>query len=92
MMVKIKGMNDDIMAILLDYLYTSRVSITSDNAQHLLEASSLFQVRCVCVPRCREVNVNLHAGCPAAFCPSAMRTLVNFVIIWSFREVCTTLN
>lgn len=45
MLVQINGMQADVMDLLLDYLYTSRASITADNVQLLLEASNLFQVR-----------------------------------------------
>nr|CAB3259972.1 kelch-like protein 24 [Phallusia mammillata] len=44
MLVQINGMQADVMDLLLDYLYTSRASITADNVQLLLEASNLFQI------------------------------------------------
>ncbi len=42
--VNIKGIDADTMGILLEYTYTSKVIITKDNVQRMLEAASLFQV------------------------------------------------
>lgn len=42
--VNIKGIDADTMGILLEYTYTSKVIITEDNVQRMLEAASLFQV------------------------------------------------
>jgi len=44
MLVQINGMQAEVMDLLLKYMYTARVTITSDNVQLLLEASNLFQV------------------------------------------------
>ncbi|XP_066537680.1 kelch-like protein 6 [Hoplias malabaricus] len=41
--VDIKGIDAEIMDILLNYTYTSNVHITKDNVQRTLEAASLFQ-------------------------------------------------
>ncbi|NP_001005316.2 kelch-like protein 6 [Danio rerio] len=41
--VNIKGIDADTMRILLDYTYTSKVTITKDNVQRMLEAACLFQ-------------------------------------------------
>lgn len=46
--IVIKGVDAEIMQILLDYTYTSKVLITKENVQKVLEAASLFQVsKCV---------------------------------------------
>lgn len=42
--INIKGIDADTMRILLEYTYTSKVIITKDNVQRMLEAASLFQV------------------------------------------------
>lgn len=42
--VNLKGLDADTMSILLEYTYTSKVTITKDNVQKMLEAASLFQV------------------------------------------------
>lgn len=42
--VNIKGLDAETMRILLEYTYTSKVTITKDNVQKTLEAASLFQV------------------------------------------------
>ena len=44
MLVQINGMRPEVMDLLLDYMYTSKASITANNVQLLLEASNLFQV------------------------------------------------
>ncbi|XP_051729001.1 kelch-like protein 6 isoform X2 [Ctenopharyngodon idella] len=41
--VNLKGLDADTMRILLEYTYTSKVTITKDNVQKMLEAASLFQ-------------------------------------------------
>nr|WEX30373.1 Kelch-like protein 6-A-3 [Carassius gibelio] len=41
--INIKGIDADTMRILLEYTYTSKVIITKDNVQRMLEAASLFQ-------------------------------------------------
>ncbi|XP_026869845.2 kelch-like protein 6 [Electrophorus electricus] len=41
--VNIKGISAEYMKILLDYTYTSKMHITKDNVQKILEAASLFQ-------------------------------------------------
>ncbi|XP_078061905.1 kelch-like protein 6 [Mustelus asterias] len=41
--ILIKGVDADTMQTLLDYAYTSKVYITKQNVQRLLEAASLFQ-------------------------------------------------
>ncbi|CAM4590496.1 hypothetical protein PO909_031170 [Leuciscus waleckii] len=41
--VNLKGLDADTMSILLEYTYTSKVTITKDNVQKMLEAASLFQ-------------------------------------------------
>ncbi|XP_070610132.1 kelch-like protein 6 [Erythrolamprus reginae] len=41
--IVIKGVDAEIMQILLDYTYTSKVLITKENVQKVLEAASLFQ-------------------------------------------------
>lgn len=48
--VNIKGLDADTMRILLEYTYTSKVTITKDNVQKTLEAASLFQV-CIVTSR-----------------------------------------
>ncbi|XP_072560523.1 kelch-like protein 6 isoform X3 [Paramormyrops kingsleyae] len=42
--IHIKGVEAETMAVLLDYTYTSKVLITKQNVQKILEAASLFQV------------------------------------------------
>uniref|UniRef100_A0A8C1SXT1 Kelch-like family member 6 n=1 Tax=Cyprinus carpio TaxID=7962 RepID=A0A8C1SXT1_CYPCA len=42
--INIKGIDADTMRILLEYTYTSKVIITKDNVQRMLEAASLFQL------------------------------------------------
>lgn len=42
--IVIKGVDAEIMQVLLDYTYTSKVLITKENVQKVLEAASLFQV------------------------------------------------
>lgn len=44
MLVQINGMQSHVMNWILEYLYTSKVTITTDNVQLLLEASNLFQI------------------------------------------------
>ncbi|XP_060624148.2 kelch-like protein 6 [Anolis sagrei] len=41
--IVIKGVDAETMQILLDYTYTSKVLITKENVQKILEAASLFQ-------------------------------------------------
>uniref|UniRef100_A0A8D2KR50 BTB domain-containing protein n=1 Tax=Varanus komodoensis TaxID=61221 RepID=A0A8D2KR50_VARKO len=41
--IVIKGVDEETMQILLDYTYTSKVLITKENVQKVLEAASLFQ-------------------------------------------------
>ncbi|XP_067219965.1 kelch-like protein 6 isoform X2 [Chanodichthys erythropterus] len=41
--VNLKGLDADTMRILLEYTYTSKITITKDNVQRMLEAASLFQ-------------------------------------------------
>nr|XP_023674210.1 kelch-like protein 6 isoform X2 [Paramormyrops kingsleyae] len=41
--IHIKGVEAETMAVLLDYTYTSKVLITKQNVQKILEAASLFQ-------------------------------------------------
>ncbi|XP_025020245.1 kelch-like protein 6, partial [Python bivittatus] len=41
--IVIKGVDAETMQILLDYTYTSKVLITKENVQKVLEAASLFQ-------------------------------------------------
>uniref|UniRef100_A0A8C6XBJ4 BTB domain-containing protein n=1 Tax=Naja naja TaxID=35670 RepID=A0A8C6XBJ4_NAJNA len=41
--IVIKGVDAEIMQILLDYTYTSKMLITKENVQKVLEAASLFQ-------------------------------------------------
>ncbi|XP_041120627.1 kelch-like protein 6 [Polyodon spathula] len=41
--ITIKGVDSEAMKILLDYTYTSKVLITKQNVQRILEAASLFQ-------------------------------------------------
>lgn len=41
--IAIKGVDSETMKILLDYTYTSKVLITKQNVQRILEAASLFQ-------------------------------------------------
>ncbi|KAJ6669142.1 hypothetical protein lerEdw1_007951 [Lerista edwardsae] len=41
--IVIKGVDAETMQILLDYTYTSKVLITNENVQKILEAASLFQ-------------------------------------------------
>ncbi|XP_078583963.1 kelch-like protein 24 [Branchiostoma floridae x Branchiostoma japonicum] len=50
--VTIHEVNSDVMQLLVDYAYTSKVTITKDNAAELLEGANFFQiqpVRDVCV-------------------------------------------
>ncbi|XP_041047397.1 kelch repeat and BTB domain-containing protein 8 isoform X2 [Carcharodon carcharias] len=42
--VRIVGVEDDAMRLVLDYAYTSRVSLTEVNVQALFTAASLFQI------------------------------------------------
>lgn len=42
--ITIKGVDASTMETLLDYTYTSKVFITKQNVQRILEAASLFQV------------------------------------------------
>lgn len=53
--VNLKGLDADTMSILLEYTYTSKVTITKDNVQKMLEAASLFQV---CTNICYHMNAN----------------------------------
>ncbi|XP_048861062.1 kelch-like protein 6 [Brienomyrus brachyistius] len=41
--IHIKGVDAETMAVLLDYTYTSKVLITKQNVQKILEAANLFQ-------------------------------------------------
>lgn len=41
----LKGVDAETMNILLDYTYTSKMLITKQNVQKVLEAASLFQVQ-----------------------------------------------
>lgn len=41
----LKGVDAETMNILLDYTYTSKMLITKENVQKVLEAASLFQVQ-----------------------------------------------
>lgn len=53
--IVIKGVDADIMQILLDYTYTSKVLITKENVQKVLEAASLFQVS-----ECLQLMENIY--------------------------------
>lgn len=43
----LKGVDAETMNILLDYTYTSKMLITKQNVQKVLEAASLFQVQII---------------------------------------------
>ncbi|CAO2624254.1 Kelch-like protein 24 [Lemmus lemmus] len=48
MLVKIKGILAEAMDCFLQYVYTGKVTITTENVQYLIETASLFQVNSLC--------------------------------------------
>ncbi|XP_066282324.1 uncharacterized protein [Branchiostoma lanceolatum] len=70
--VDIHGVSPDTLQLLVDYAYTSKVTITEGNAVKLLEGSNFFQIRAVfdacarfisehlCAKNCLEM---VHIGC-----------------------------
>lgn len=57
----IKGVDAETMEIILDYAYTSKMVITKQNVQKILEAASLFQVSVMQLQRYQQSHVKM---CP----------------------------
>lgn len=44
--VDLKGVDSEVMRVLLEYTYTSQAHLTHSNVQQILEAACQFQVSC----------------------------------------------
>lgn len=97
----LKGVDAETMNILLDYTYTSKMLITKQNVQKVLEAASLFQVWIIqmpwsslvalATPRCTLVNIlqnSLLSWIPEAFCFIFTYTAVKIVSGSPVLECC----
>ncbi|XP_077473316.1 kelch-like protein 23 [Stigmatopora argus] len=79
--IKLAGVDRDVLAILIDYVYTARVSITEENVQSLLEAADLLQfvsVKQACedfLVRLLDVDncLGMHAFAQLHSCPRLER-------------------
>lgn len=74
--VNIKGLDAETMRNLLEYTYTSKVTITKDNVQKMLEAASLFQV-CVIIFSNHFVTIySIGNNCASLYCGSATNIMI----------------
>ncbi|XP_066290522.1 kelch-like protein 24 [Branchiostoma lanceolatum] len=95
--IEIGGVNGETLEMLVDYAYTSKLNITTDNIQHLFEAANMLQVEPV---ECRcEDFLNEHL-CPEtclatwALADKVSKThlsgLARSFALKNFEDVCRT--
>lgn len=81
----LKGVDAETMNILLDYTYTSKMLITKQNVQKVLEAASLFQVQIT----------QMHGFSLVALatpCLTLAHTLQTALISWVLQAFCLILT
>lgn len=79
----LKGVDAETMNILLDYTYTSKMLITKQNVQKVLEAASLFQVQ---ITQMHWPNLTALA----TPCLTLVSTLQASLISWVLEAFCFT--
>ncbi|XP_066497124.1 kelch-like protein 23 isoform X2 [Hoplias malabaricus] len=92
--ISLLGVDGDILSILVNYVYTSRVSITQANVQSLLEAADLLQfgsVKKACeefLTRCLEVDncLGMHSFAEHHVCPVLKHEALR-IILGRFEEL-----
>lgn len=77
----LKGVDAETMNILLDYTYTSKMLITKENVQKVLEAASLFQVQIT------RMQGSSHVAL-AAPCLTLVSSLQTSLISWVLEAFC----
>lgn len=77
----LKGVDAETMNILLDYTYTSKMLITKQNVQKVLEAASLFQVQITQTHRSSLVAL-------ATPCLTLVNALQTSLISWVLEAFC----
>jgi len=73
--IQIKGVEPDVLELLIEFAYTSQLEVTIDNVQGLLSAASLMQLHCVIEGCCDFLEKQL--------------TPINAIGIRSFAELHT---
>uniref|UniRef100_A0A1A7WV15 Kelch-like 23 n=2 Tax=Iconisemion striatum TaxID=60296 RepID=A0A1A7WV15_9TELE len=80
-LIKLRGLDCDVLSALLDYVYSAQVRITESNVQNLLEAADLLQFAAV-KQACEEFLIRLldvdnclgmHTFAELHLCPSLQR-------------------
>ena len=95
--VELHGVTSECFSILLDYIYTGNISVTSCNAEQLVEAGRLFQLDDVVEYCCdffiSELTVENSLGilsfAQVHSCVALSTSVLNYVH-WNFEEVCKT--
>lgn len=77
----LKGVDAETMNILLDYTYTSKMLITKENVQKVLEAASLFQVQIT------QMQGSSHVAL-ATPCLTLVNPLQTSLISWVLEVFC----
>ncbi|XP_022089771.1 kelch-like protein 24 [Acanthaster planci] len=95
--VTLQDVNPNMLQMIVDYIYTSQVRITTENVQELLSTSNFFLIKCL-VYACsnfliRQLDVDncieMHSFAESQGCEELSRAACGYVVR-EFPQVCKT--